>query len=972
MKFKALLSVQMAGILPADGYDGNVIVWLLDVATRTAVRGTYVHDDANNINSIAYSADGRYVAVAIDLRWAYLWDLNRGERKGWGWTDASEVYDVAFSPDGRYLATGNDNGDLTLRELNTWWTDDVTTIHFKPGGNVQSVAFSPDGRYLAADGYDGSNTYVNIYNVGTGRVAWQINSGAVNAIVFSPSGEYIALGDTDGVITFYRIGTNPTHVAEMTARDTVYDLAWSPDGTMISDGRDVWNVNKASAPIAAATGNKIYWVDFSDGKILRSNLDGSDVEVVLSGLSSPTGIAVDATGDKLYWTDEGTDKIQCANLDGSNVQELIYIKDVRSPTDIALNVDAGKMYWIQTFLFSSEIWCANLSGSNPQRILRTSLDSLEDIALDVAGGKIYWSQTGFLASNKIRRANFDGSNVQTLFTGGDIPSGIALNGNAGKMYWTDSREHKIQRANLDGSNVQTLVTNGLDTPSDISLDATDGKMYWVERRGGKIRRANFDGSNVQTLVSGLSHPYGIALDSNAEVVPAAPSNATVKLSPVSVESPEIGEQLTFSLDIADGENVSGYQATIQFDTTALKYVQSANGNYLPDGAFFIPPIVEGNNVQLAASSLAGKSNGDGMLATITFEVVAMKASTVQLANVLLTDSSAGSSTPEIENAEITESAQIGIVFPDNFITEKAFGTNSTYFIVNAQYPMLTGISDADILYGSCIITLHIPDNVQGFVFPIKTKEEELQDASIDLIISLGINIIPFGGTLVDVLNLFSKANDLQNRDLKIELHTSPRHREPPETVTECIVLLKHPENERPNGIDITIEQQYRDTDRGSTRIDKVDETKRWIFDDGWAAPAAQVPVFDYPPFQLLPAEVQQFLQHQFSEFGTMEIGLAPKETTLLANYPNPFNPETWIPYQLAAPAHVTVTIYAVDDTLVRTLALGHKPIGIYQSRTRAAYWDGKNDVGEPVASGVYFYTLSAGDFTATRKMLIKK
>ncbi len=100
--------------------------------------------------------------------------------------------------------------------------------------------------------------------------------------------------------------------------------------------------------------------------------------------------------------------------------------------------------------------------------------------------------------------------------------------------------------------------------------------------------------------------------------------------------------------------------------------------------------------------------------------------------------------------------------------------------------------------------------------------------------------------------------------------------------------------------------------------------------------------------------------------------LLPDETKLLSNYPNPFNPETWIPYQLAKPANITVHIYTAGGVLVRTLALGHRAAGIYESRSRAAYWDGKNEVGEPVASGVYFYTLTAGDFTATRKMLIRK
>ena len=98
----------------------------------------------------------------------------------------------------------------------------------------------------------------------------------------------------------------------------------------------------------------------------------------------------------------------------------------------------------------------------------------------------------------------------------------------------------------------------------------------------------------------------------------------------------------------------------------------------------------------------------------------------------------------------------------------------------------------------------------------------------------------------------------------------------------------------------------------------------------------------------------------------------PEKTQLLANYPNPFNPETWIPYRLAAAANVTLTIYDINGQVVRKLALGHQAAGVYQSRSRAAYWDGKNAFGEPVASGLYFYTLTAGDFTATRKMLIRK
>ena len=103
-----------------------------------------------------------------------------------------------------------------------------------------------------------------------------------------------------------------------------------------------------------------------------------------------------------------------------------------------------------------------------------------------------------------------------------------------------------------------------------------------------------------------------------------------------------------------------------------------------------------------------------------------------------------------------------------------------------------------------------------------------------------------------------------------------------------------------------------------------------------------------------------------------EMKARPEASALLPNYPNPFNPETWIPYHLAKDAVVVLTIYDVRGSVVRTLKMGHQLAGVYQSKHRAAYWDGKNQIGEKVASGLYFYSLTAGDFTATRKMLIAK
>ena len=128
-----------------------------------------------------------------------------------------------------------------------------------------------------------------------------------------------------------------------------------------------------------------------------------------------------------------------------------------------------------------------------------------------------------------------------------------------------------------------------------------------------------------------------------------------------------------------------------------------------------------------------------------------------------------------------------------------------------------------------------------------------------------------------------------------------------------------------------------------------------------------------PPAHPLSSETR-VLQPETDSLPTFwqDLSQVPETTALLPNYPNPFNPETWIPYRLAESAEVTLSIYSLNGNRVRTLALGHQPAGFYESRSRAAYWDGRNATGERVASGVYFYTLTAGDFAATSKMLILK
>lgn len=107
-------------------------------------------------------------------------------------------------------------------------------------------------------------------------------------------------------------------------------------------------------------------------------------------------------------------------------------------------------------------------------------------------------------------------------------------------------------------------------------------------------------------------------------------------------------------------------------------------------------------------------------------------------------------------------------------------------------------------------------------------------------------------------------------------------------------------------------------------------------------------------------------------FPTVQLESMPKKFMMLQSYPNPANPETWVPYRLSEEASVRVEIYNISGQIVRTLDIGAKEAGNYVNRERAAYWDGNNNAGEAAASGIYFYAIRAGSFGATGRMVILK
>ena len=720
--------------------------------------------------------------------------------------------------------------------------------------------------------------------------------------------------------------------------------------------------NNCSPPVTLTVSDTLlvmYWTDADTDKIQRAHHDGSNIkDIVTTGLRTPTGIALDLTARKIYWTDPGTDKIQRANLDGSNIEDIV-TTGLRTPTGIALDLTARKIYW--TDPGTDKIQRANLDGSNIENIVTTGLRIPTGIALDLPWGKVYWIDAD---TDKIQRANLDGSNIEDIVTTGiRTLTSIALDLVNGKVYWTDSGADKIQRANFDGSNIEDIVTTGLSTPTGIAVDP-EGKVYWIDAGTDKIQRANLDGSNIEDLVTtGLSTPTGIALSipqttgpsTFPDLVVGAPQASKVNLQP--------GESFRLEVSVRNQGAVTASATTLRFyqsadstitfsdvevGTSAVS-VLAPNGFQKPSlsltaptspGTYYYGACVDPAGNERQTDNNCSTAVMLTVPTTLTFSSSAIADQTfvegTAIAPFYLPLATGGTAPYTYSLAPIPA----GLSF--NPATRLLNGTPTTAATTSVTYT----VTDANDASAALKFTIEVTEAGPG---PLDVNGDGQVDV-LDLVrvaflygtrgAALPADVNTDG--VVDLLDLTAVAqgidaagggiNGLSLQELEAALLAAIEQVKAIEVLGEAPMRLTH------------------------VRVSYI----------AYANVAAALNDVKHLAIGDTRAVLSAFLQL------LAEIVAIPETTRLLPNYPNPFNPETWIPYHLAEDADVTLHIYAVDRTLVRTLALGHQAAGAYQSQSRAAYWDGRNALGEPVASGVYFYTFTAGDFTATRKMLIRK
>ena len=732
------------------------------------------------------------------------------------------------------------------------------------------------------------------------------------------------------------------------------------------------SVRNATSLTIDVANNKLYWTEKTSnttGKIRRANLDGTNVQLVLDLTSVPLDMTLDAANGKLYLTNSWG-KVQRLNLDGSGFQPNL-VTGLDTPTGIVVDVVGQKLYWTEkTSNTTGKIWRANLDGTNVT-LVRDLTSVPLDMTLDAADNKLYLTNS----SGNVQRLNLDdlGFQPRFIFIAGLAPMGIAVD-TVGQQLYVTSPNGKIIRQGLngvgyqevvtglrnpgalvlggattptktttgivttrpppsiywiagrtiqylDGANVRDLVT-GLDSLWGIAVDIAGGKMYWTSttRAGGKIQCANLDGSNVQDLVTGEDYyPEDIALDVSGG-----------KMYWTSLTGVDIGKVQCANLD---GSNVQDLVVRKNYYPEDIALDVSGGKMYWTEGG---------------GGKIGGKIQCANLDGSNVRDLVVRKNYSPR--NIAL-DVSGG----KMYWSDLAENSENRIQCAD------LDGSNATDLIIGLALPLDIAL---DVSGGKMYWVDEMHGKIRYANLDGSNRQPVVSGLDSPSRIALGIPLENTGGeSRTQATQVSGDRPEDVNQDGKVDNVDM-------EMVAAALFGGNPPAT--PGRLDVNGD--------GALTIDDLTQVSNNLDEDEAAAPALGVQR-NALAREKIQAAIDRLLatddgsigvQRTLAYLQTLLAAARPDETQLLANYPNPFNPETWLPYALAIDSDVTLTIYDASGKVIRRLVLGYQSAGYYTSRSRAAYWDGRNAQGERVASGVYFYTLTTGDFTATRKLLILK
>ena len=726
------------------------------------------------------------------------------------------------------------------------------------------------------------------------------------------------------------------------------------------------------SPLNVVAQSKMYWTDRNTSKIQRSDLDGSNIEdLVTTGINGPFYIDLDLSNGKMYWTDVFDNAIRRANFDGSNIEDLV--TGLGDPEGLALDVADGKMYWVDPA--TNKVQRADLNGANVEDLVTSGLNHPAGIDLDLVNNKMYWTNSSAL---KIQKANLDGSNVEDVIISLPGPHGIKLDLAGGKIYWTNAITavpDKIQRANLDGSNVEDLVTD-LGDLEGIDIDVAGGKMYWTDFGTAKIQRANLDGSNVEDLVTGLSGPKDVAL----AITPSSGSGLVAE--DTFVEPGEDGVKMPITLINPGSSPAGGLQFELDFSGVVNATVTD----------LIIDPALEGLGFELKTNIDDGGSY-NGILRVVIFNLngTVIDPGVQAVAWVCFT----ADDIPPVPGPLGTENpVGVGLVIVSDDIGS-LIGSSGEDGVIQIGIPgdvNLDGeidIRDVVVLINAILLSgPQVPDlsDTAGVDFKIADLNGDGDVNVADVIGQVNhilglplddgvpLRVIVGSPVVVDLGSAVSQKNGQLVIPVLLETSALIAGAQATFTFDSSVLTVGTPELVG-NATNLLINSSVSG---GTLRVMVVSLAK----DQGLATgttPMLLIPVTLSGGNESTLTLTELTLVNRQAQVVPMTMGtstaavtkdgaVVPSAFALGEARPNPFNPSTTIAYEVPQQAHITLTLYNLLGQEVVRLVDGVQA----QGRHRAV-WNGTNAQGLGVASGVYVYRLtSSTGYSETRRMTLLK
>ena len=659
-------------ILASACWDQNIRFW--DVQTRQ-----HIFTLLGSINSVKLSPDGRILG-GVNYNNIELWDAKTLKHLSTLTEELSGFTVIAFSPDGITLASAKVDKTIQLWDLQTGLQKSRLKGH---ANTVNTLAFSPDGTTLASGGF--GNT-IRLWDPITGKRKKTLigHKGIVHSLAFSPDGSILVSGGQDNTIHLWDPKSGKHNATLNRHKGPVDVLAFSPDGlTLASGGSDgtiqFWNTKTSQHkttvthtqhrfPIALTSDGKTFATE-DYGEILLWDFDTHQLKRRLTGHSGQiSSIIFSQNGTTLasFSLSRRHRELMLWNVN-TGKQQVTFTDELSTITSRTLSPD-GKTLAVGRPDNQVELW-NTLTGQH-KATLKKHTNSVSAMTFSPDGRLLATSDSGKTIH---LWGTFAAQHIATFTTEYGSINALAFSPDSSVLASVTS--NGIHLLNLEtGNSISTFRHGSVDTLAftpdgrTLASGSSDTTIRLWDTQTGRLKDTlightgaitsltfftpanTLDAANTEHSSSTQTETTLASVSEDGTVLlwnikPIVDTTAVVKIAPDLVESPALGEQLKINVNVTDANNITGFQVTIDFDTTALRYISSENGGFLPGDVHIDTEVVYPNRVKLESTTSTGLGIGNGPLASLMFKVIARKPSTISIPRVILEKSDGSISHP---------------------------------------------------------------------------------------------------------------------------------------------------------------------------------------------------------------------------------------------------------------------------------------------------------------------------------------